>query len=100
VNIPRLWDPEAEGFRILVDETLIYIEETPNYIGNGKTNTSLNTSLEKAETFLDALGLLAAFAGYISSIDWGAAFTSLKDAVINAIMGGLKAAVMAILSCP
>jgi hypothetical protein len=50
IEPPRLWDPEAEGFRILIDETL-------NYIGSGKINTSPNTSLEKASAFLSSLGL-------------------------------------------
>jgi hypothetical protein len=50
IEPPHLWDPEAEGFRILVDETLIFI-------GSGKINTSPNTSLEKTSAFLGSLVL-------------------------------------------
>jgi len=40
IEPPRLWDPEAEGFRILID-----------------AEASMGTSLEKAEAFLGTLGL-------------------------------------------
>ncbi|MCJ7574466.1 hypothetical protein MUO93_09430 [Candidatus Bathyarchaeota archaeon] len=42
IEPPRLWDPEAEGFRILID-----------------AEAFMDTSLEKAETFLGSLGLIS-----------------------------------------
>jgi hypothetical protein len=40
IEPPRLWDPEAEGFKILID-----------------AKAFMDTSLEKAEAFLGTLGL-------------------------------------------
>jgi hypothetical protein len=40
IEPPRLWDPEAEGFKILID-----------------AEAFMDTSLEKAEAFLGILGL-------------------------------------------
>ena len=40
IEPPRPWDPEAEGFKILID-----------------AEASMDTSLEKAKTFLGTLGL-------------------------------------------
>ena len=40
IEPPRLWDPEAEGFKILID-----------------AEAFMDTSLEKAEAFLGSLGL-------------------------------------------